>query len=376
MQCTIDARTLKHAAVMAKACAYTDSHYRSYGYAGLIQLHADADGVRLVGSDSERDLFMDLPATVTTPGTLTIHADKLHKAVTAVARSRVPAITIVNGGATVEIGTWGMPCEDNDSDEIIKPAPAIADPPFTTTIGEQGLFDMLRAVMPAVSTDELRYYLNGVHLHGHEGQLRAVTTNGCSLAMYDTRLKVAWPDRWERSSIILPRASVALILRALKARKREGPVTVEIADARARFAMGDTVIATKLIDGTFPDYQRCVPLGNPIHVEAFDMAQLAAELKAAGVKCGTLALIQGQRPELRPDAGNTIKLNLAPWPGPSVGYDAGRMRGAAEAFSTAGAGPVDFALADGPDNLGAMSPALVTAKGCNLSWVEMPIRLS
>ena len=375
MQCTIETKALKHAAVMAKACAYTDSPFRSYEFGGLVQLHAVPDGVRLVGSDSERDLFMDLPATVNAPGTLTIHADKLHKAVTAVARSKVPAITIVNGGATVEIGTWGMPCEDNDSKEVIKPAPAVTDPPFTTTIGEQGLFDVLMSVMPAVSTEETRYYLNGVHLHGHEGQLRAVTTNGCSLAMYDTRLKVAWPDRWERLSIILPRLSVALILRALKARKRQGPVTVEIADARARFTMGDTVIATKLIDGTFPDYQCCVPLGNPIHVEAFAMGQLAAELKAANVKRGTLALIAGQRPQLRPEAGNTINLNLAPWPGPDAGFDAGRMRRAADAFGNAGVGTVDVALADGPDKLGCNSPILITATGGGLSWVEMPIRL-
>lgn len=131
------------------------------------------------------------------------------------------------------------------------------------------LCEAFRAVEFAISTEETRYYLNGVYLHTYtrlgKPVCRMVATDGHRLAHFDLKCEVP-----ELPGVIVPRGAVALILSLLgkrpKAKKGETPtvdmVTVEISDTKIRFSCGDTVITSKLVDGTFPDYHRVIPAGN------------------------------------------------------------------------------------------------------------------
>ncbi|WP_182084269.1 DNA polymerase III subunit beta [Aureimonas sp. ME7] len=113
----------------------------------------------------------------------------------------------------------------------------------------------------AISTEETRYYLNGIFLHtietGNGLTLRAVATDGHRLA----RAEMEAPAGSEgMPGIIVPRKTVAEIQKLLG----EGAETVEVelSDSKIRFTLGSVVMTSKLIDGTFPDYQRVIPTGN------------------------------------------------------------------------------------------------------------------
>jgi DNA polymerase-3 subunit beta len=113
----------------------------------------------------------------------------------------------------------------------------------------------------AMSQEETRYYLNGIYLHasteGEDKSLRAVATDGHRLA----RLDVALPEGAEAMpGVIVPRKAVLELRRLLDDATEEVKVTVS--SAKIRFSLGDVVLTSKLIDGTFPDYQRVIPTGN------------------------------------------------------------------------------------------------------------------
>ena len=112
----------------------------------------------------------------------------------------------------------------------------------------------------AMSQEETRYYLNGVYLHAatDDGQaLRAVATDGHRLA----RLDCALPDgAADIPGVIIPRKAVMELRRLLD--DAGDTVEVQVSEAKVRFTFDDVTLTSKLIDGTFPDYQRVIPSGN------------------------------------------------------------------------------------------------------------------
>jgi DNA polymerase-3 subunit beta len=60
--------------------------------------------------------------------------------------------------------------------------------------------------------------------------------------------------------IIVPRKTVGEVQRLIE--DNEAEVTLELSQGKIRFTLGDTVLTSKLIDGTFPDYGRVIPVGN------------------------------------------------------------------------------------------------------------------
>ena len=113
----------------------------------------------------------------------------------------------------------------------------------------------------AISTEETRYYLNGIFFHtvdaGGVTMLRAAATDGHRLARVETP---APPGAAGMPGVIAPRKAVSEVLKLLEDVTQD--VVVEISPAKARFTFGDVKLTTKLIDGTFPDYGRVIPMHN------------------------------------------------------------------------------------------------------------------
>lgn len=146
--------------------------------------------------------------------------------------------------------------------------------------------DLAALVAPtqfAISTEETRFYLNGVYLHTAEGRLAAVATDGHRLS----RHYGAPRDHFE--GVILPRKLVSIL--------PKGNVHVSLSPTKVRIQAADTVITSKLIDGTFPDYQRVIPTGNDKIVQAS-----IAELRTAVDRVSTVAT----------ERGRAVKLEIAP----------------------------------------------------------------
>ena len=113
----------------------------------------------------------------------------------------------------------------------------------------------------AISTEETRYYLNGIYWHAREESgvqlLRAVATDGHRLA----RLEMPLPEGAAgMPGVIVPRKTVNELHRLIA--DAEAAVRIGLSENKIRFSFGDTELTSKLIDGTFPDYERVIPTGN------------------------------------------------------------------------------------------------------------------
>jgi DNA polymerase III subunit beta len=150
----------------------------------------------------------------------------------------------------------------------------------------------------AISTEETRYYLNGIFVHTVESKgelkLRAVATDGHRLARAD----VEAPGGSEgMPGIIIPRKTVSELQKLLD--NPDMIVTVEVSDAKIRLTIGSIVMTSKLIDGTFPDYQRVIPAHNDkeLHVDCQSFAQAVDRVSTISSERGRavkLALSEGQ----------------------------------------------------------------------------------
>jgi DNA polymerase-3 subunit beta len=109
----------------------------------------------------------------------------------------------------------------------------------------------------AISTEETRYYLNGIYVHGHNGKLRAVATDGHRLALAEMDLPEGAAGL---PGVIMPRKTIAEIRRLIDG--SDADIAISISEAKVRFHFNSAIITSKLIDGTFPDYERVIPKGN------------------------------------------------------------------------------------------------------------------
>lgn len=216
----------------------------------------------------------------------------------------------------------------------------------------------------AISTEETRYYLNGVYFHTAEGRLAAVATDGHRLSRHygDPR------DHFE--GVILPRKLVSIL--------PKGNVHVSLSPTKVRIqtsngADGDTTITSKLIDGTFPDYQRVIPTGN-------DKIVLASitELRTAVERVSTVATERGRavKLEIAPggislsvrgdaDATDAVEADYSGEP-IEIGFNASYLT---ELLGNLAGDTVRIALNDGG------SPTIFTGGDENLLAVCMPMRV-
>jgi DNA polymerase-3 subunit beta len=122
----------------------------------------------------------------------------------------------------------------------------------------RGLIDRTRF---AISTEETRYYLNGIYVHAADSDgtrvLRAVATDGHRLA----RVEEPLPEgAGSMPGVIIPRKTVAELRKLLD--EVTGEVEVALSDTRIQFKVGTITLTSKLIDGTFPEYERVIPRDN------------------------------------------------------------------------------------------------------------------
>jgi DNA polymerase-3 subunit beta len=142
----------------------------------------------------------------------------------------------------------------------------------------RGLIDRTRF---AISTEETRYYLNGIYLHAAESDgakvLRAVATDGHRLARVEEPLP---PGAGSMPGVIIPRKTVNELRKLLD--EVTGDVDIALSDTRIQFKVGTITLTSKLIDGTFPEYERVIPRDNDkvLRVGKKDFADAVARVAA------------------------------------------------------------------------------------------------
>lgn len=120
------------------------------------------------------------------------------------------------------------------------------------------LHRIFKAVQFAMSTEETRYYLNGVHINAKDGMLQAVTTDGHQLGHWTAKTLPAGAETLGDKGIIIPRAAIGELLALLA--KETGNVRIRCSDSRIEFTLASGLcLLSKTIDGNFPEYQRVIP---------------------------------------------------------------------------------------------------------------------
>jgi DNA polymerase-3 subunit beta len=165
----------------------------------------------------------------------------------------------------------------------------------------------------AISTEETRYYLNGIYLHAMESGghpvLRAVATDGHRLARVETPAPAGSAGM---PGVIIPRKAVAEIIKLIDDAGEE--VELELSTTKIRLSLGQVVLTSKLIDGTFPDYQRVIPGGNDkqLVVEKGDFAAAVDRVSTISSERGRavkLSLSDGRLTlsVTNPDSGSAVE---------------------------------------------------------------------
>lgn len=152
---------------------------------------------------------------------------------------------------------------------------------FTTDIGS--FLSALEIVRPAISIDETRYYLNGIFFEPtNMNMLKLVATDGHR--MHLTTMNADGIAANTATRVIVPSVTLRILVAYLKKALREWkkskepqqPMTVEFGQTGINFLHGAVVIRSKVIDGTFPDYNRVIPTNNnnkaTIDAKAIDAA--------------------------------------------------------------------------------------------------------
>ena len=221
-----------------------------------VLIEAREDGsIRLMATDLDLQVDESVPATVTQPGATTVSAHTLFDIVRKLPEGSQVELTAAEGKMQVVAGRSRFNLSTLPRDDF--PVIAEGDLPTRFELPAATLRQIIEKTRFAISTEETRYYLMGIFLHVVEEQLRAAATDGHRLA----RVTVARPEGAEgMPDVIIPRKAVAELYRLLE--ELEGTVEISLSPTKVRFGLGSAVLTSKLIDGTFPDYNRVIPTAN------------------------------------------------------------------------------------------------------------------
>ena len=219
---------------------------------------AEGAGLRLMATDLDLQINETLEAEVTEAGATTVPAHTLFDIVRKLPEGSQVELIAAEGRMQVNAGRARFTLSTLPRDDF--PVISEGDLPTAFELPAATLKQIIDKTRFAISTEETRYYLNGIYLHvSDEAQpvLKAAATDGHRLA----RVTVPRPEGAQgMPGVIIPRKCVAELRKLLD--ELDGTVQISLSESKVRFGLGSAVLTSKLIDGTFPDYSRVIPTAN------------------------------------------------------------------------------------------------------------------
>jgi len=239
-----------------------------------VLIEAEGNTVSFRATDLDIEVVDKAPAQVERAGATTVSAVMLHEIIRKLPDGAL--VQLIDDGAagriTVQAGRSVFSLATLPKEDF----PVMASSEYTANFSAPA--PMLRRLFDkskfAISTEETRYYLNGVYLHVADGEggkvLRCVATDGHRLARIDAPLPegaAAMPG------VIVPRKTVGELRKLLE--DDDAQIAVSVSETKIRFATPVITMTSKVIDGTFPDYSRVIPVGNTrrLEVDATEFAK-------------------------------------------------------------------------------------------------------
>lgn len=221
---------------------------------------AENGSMRLMATDLDLQIDETVAAAVDQPGAITVSAHTLFDIARKLPEGAQVQLSAAEGRLTVVAGRARFNLATLPRDDF--PVIAEGELPTQFELPAEMLKQIIDKTRFAISTEETRYYLNGIFLHVSEDAsgepvLKAAATDGHRLA----RVTLPRPEGAEKMpDVIVPRKCVAELRKLLE--EVDGSVGVSLSGSKIRFDLGQAILTSKLIDGTFPDYSRVIPTAN------------------------------------------------------------------------------------------------------------------
>jgi DNA polymerase-3 subunit beta len=221
-----------------------------------VLLDAREDGsLRLMATDLDLQVDETISANVSQPGATTVSAHTFFDIVRKLPEGSQVELTAADGKMQVVAGRARFNLSTLPRDDF--PVIAEGELPTRFELPAATLRQIIDKTRFAISSEETRYYLMGIFLHIADDQLKAAATDGHRLA----RVTVAKPDGADgMPDVIVPKKCIGELRKLLD--EVEGTVEVSLSATKIRFVLGHAVLTSKLIDGSFPDYNRVIPTAN------------------------------------------------------------------------------------------------------------------
>ena len=278
-----------------------------------VLLRASGGSLALKATDLDLEALETIPAVVERPGATTVPAHMFYDIIRKLPDGSQVNLDTSSDGTTLVITSGRSRFALQMLPESDFPDITVGEFSHRFTLKSSALKKLIDRTQFAISNEEIRYYLNGIFVHTVETpagpRFRGVATDGHRLARADTPApegSVGMPG------IIVPRKTVGEVQRLLE--DGDADVGIELSDAKIRFSVGDLVLTSKLIDGTFPDYGRVIPQGNDKELkvdkaefaEAVDRVSTISSERGRAVK---LALSEGKMvlTVVNPDSGSATE---------------------------------------------------------------------
>ena len=278
-----------------------------------VRLEALADGISFKATDMDTEITEITDAKVVEKGATTAPAHMLYD-----------IVRKLNDGSEVEIifpDEKGQLSISSGRSKFSLPTIAVEDFPVISgdelpinfNMAKEDLKDVIDRTQFAASTEETRYYLNGLYIHAkNEGEtklLRIVATDGHRLACVEAPL----PQGAEKMvGVIIPRKTIAEIRKLLDDSDSEN-IAIALSENKIRFTLKDITLTSKLIDGTYPDYERVIPTGNDkvLEVSAKELSTAVDRVSVVAERTRAIKLITGKNHLVittsSPDLGSALE---------------------------------------------------------------------
>jgi DNA polymerase-3 subunit beta len=227
-----------------------------------VMIEAAKGKLKLTATDLDIEIVESIPADVIRNGASTAPAHMLYDIVRKLPEgAQVQAELLTSEGGRLSVSAGSVRFELACLPKEDFPQMSAGALPHKFRLQADELKRMIDKTKFAISTEETRFYLNGIYIHaakeGKHATLRAAATDGHRLARFELDLPDGAADM---PGVIVPRKTVTELRRLLD--DTEGAIDISLSDTKIQFTSDGVELTSKLIDGTFPDYQRVIPSGN------------------------------------------------------------------------------------------------------------------
>ena len=265
-----------------------------------VLVRADRSKLHLKATDLDLEVTETLGAEVGPGGSTTVPAHMFYEIVRKLPEGAQIVIEASGDRAMLAIRAGRSRFTLQTLPDSDFPDLAAGDMTHSFKLGAADLKRLIDKTQFAISTEETRYYLNGIYLHtagsAKAPALRAVATDGHRLAQVELSLPAGANGM---PGVIVPRKTVGEVQRLIE--DSDAEVAIDLSQGKIRFTLGDVVLTSKLIDGTFPDYARVIPLGNDK-----ELVVDKKEFEAAVDRVSTVSSERGRAVKLALSSGRLV----------------------------------------------------------------------